>query len=228
MDEFIELDTPPPSPLPWIDIPLSPEKPVDSQLEGIHTPVAKNRKRLTRPRNNKRRRRESSNSVAVHDDNDALDCQWETDVSIPLEDGIAEDNPIGQLVDETDLSYVKFVEAVLADEAPFYQISKALYVVSGWDVRRECNNVRNSNRLSFVVDRTVEQSSWYHLQTATFGAKVVAVCMCPIARSSSVAECLHIRFYHEYQGEKFPDDNSFEGAYSHLMLIKCAVMNSVT
>jgi len=154
MDEFIELDTPPSSPLPWIDIPPSPEKPVDSLLEGIHTPVAKNRKRLTGPRNNKRRRRESSNSVVVQDDNHALEsnfCQWETDVSIPLEDGTAEDDPIGRLVDETDLSYVKFVKAVLADEAPFYQISKELFVVSGWDVRRECKNVRNSNRLSFVV-----------------------------------------------------------------------------
>jgi hypothetical protein len=38
--------------------------------------------------------------------------------------------------------YAGYVEAVLADNAPFYQVSGQLFVVSGWNVQEGCNNVR--------------------------------------------------------------------------------------
>jgi hypothetical protein len=41
-----------------------------------------------------------------------------------------------------DRLYAGYVEAVLADNAPFYQLSKRLFVVSGWNVQEGCNNVR--------------------------------------------------------------------------------------
>jgi hypothetical protein len=58
----------------------------------------------------------------------------------------------GHLRDNVDQVYCRYVDAVLTDDAPFYQISKEMFIVSGWDIREECNYVRPSSCRSQVSD----------------------------------------------------------------------------
>jgi hypothetical protein len=45
-------------------------------------------------------------------------------------------------VNVPDRLYAAYVDAVLADNAPFYQVSNQIFVVSGWNAQEGCNNVR--------------------------------------------------------------------------------------
>ena len=58
-----------------------------------------------------------------------------------------------------DEDYTQYLGAVMADDAPFYQVSADIFVVSGWDVQERCNNVRLSYSFSFESVTTVSAES---------------------------------------------------------------------
>ena len=123
----------------------------------------------------------------------------ETTVTTPMDAGHSQEN--------ADHVYGRYVDAVLADDAPFYQISKEMFIVSGWDVREECNYVRPSSCRSRVSDRCCQKNTWYHLQSTRIGADLIVVCVCPHEMGR---QCVHERFLTEYREEKFPDDETFD------------------
>ena len=74
---------------------------------------------------------------------DITDAARNTD-SYPLEMAIVNTEEIdeGPPVNNADQLYTGYVDAVLVDNAPFYQISRQVFVVSGWNVKEGCNSVR--------------------------------------------------------------------------------------
>ena len=110
---------------------------------------------------------------------------------------------------QADRLYAGYIEAVLADNALFYQISRQLFVVSGWNVQEGCNNVRWADFMRLRICLMSIQNSWYHLQTTTIGTDVVAVCTCP---HGITVQCFHERFLIDFREEKFPNDHTYDGA----------------
>jgi hypothetical protein len=154
---WIKLDTPPPSPIPWIKISQVSEAPTDLSLNEHKRPVKRARRGHTRKKNKRR--------IDI-----APDCLGqEIDVSLGMiqdDSSLLHDNSnpnpptlvreIYQSVHNMDSKYEKYLEAVLSDNAPFYQISGDLFIVSGWDIKKECNNVRGSNLWCLVFDGHIE------------------------------------------------------------------------
>ena len=209
---MIELETPPPSPTLWIGA-LSP--PTAAPIWRIEDSPVRNQPVSRRIRRKKRKRSEptsvlpepESHAVGlVETTQDAesysiVNAFMDTEEIAPTDD----DPPVNQ----ADRLYAGYVEAVLADNAPFYQISRQLFVVSGWNVQEGCNNVRWADLMHLRICLMLIQNSWYHLQTTTIGTDVVAVCTCPHGITD---QCFHERFLIDFREEKFPDDQTYDGA----------------
>ena len=143
----INLGTPPPSPTGWINV-IPPPKEPDLLQSTAHN------KRKRRTGSKKRKRSDPITEAlpvlpAAESDN-IVEPTHNAD-SYPPEDmnsndlNTAETRNNDQSTDnddDRDDRYMQYVEAVLADDAPFYQISAEFFIVSGWDVREGCNNVR--------------------------------------------------------------------------------------
>ena len=142
---LIELDTPPPSPTPWITTIPSPT--IGQTLRFDDSPVRNAPKKRQKRGNASRKRKRSDPTsdllVTECDAYDITDAARDTD-SYPLEMAIVNTEEIdeGPPVNNADQLYTGYVDAVLVDNAPFYQISRQVFVVSGWNVKEGCNSVR--------------------------------------------------------------------------------------
>ena len=145
----IKLDTPPPSPGPTllINVLEAPEEPSSSLSER-----SRHQKRKKLRTGSRKRKRIEATSEPVVVDNDASDwTDTAPDAELYIPDSILthtdETTPTdaGHSRENTNHVYDRYVDAVLADDAPFYQISKEMFIVSRWDVREECNYVRPSS-----------------------------------------------------------------------------------
>ena len=140
----INLRIPPPSPTGWINIIPPPEEPDPSQ------PFAhKKQKRHTRSKKRKRLDpiTEALPVLPVAESDNVVEPTHTPNLH-PPDDMVSSDfmtpetRNNDQSTEDDDDRYMQYVEAVLADDALFYQISADFFIVSGWDVREGCNNVR--------------------------------------------------------------------------------------
>ncbi|KDR65237.1 hypothetical protein GALMADRAFT_50349, partial [Galerina marginata CBS 339.88] len=88
--------------------------------------------------------------------------------------------------------YLSFVEAVLAAECDFWQLSRNLFIVNGWN--REAN---------------AATSTFYHLHMVVVGTERRCHCLCPEGRQNN--QCIHVRFLLDHGDEKFPIDHRMTG-----------------
>lgn len=163
MYKSIELDTPPPSPTPLIDVvPLLEDN-------NLQAPIEKPQHRRTKSKKQRRKR-----SIVVSEplqDYAVQDNPFDTveNVGMPLEflsSNVQDENDVHDI--DNSSKYTKYVEAVLADETCFCQISENVFVVNGWDIKRECNNAHllihnhlfspNPCFLEFMVSRSVNKN----------------------------------------------------------------------
>jgi len=194
--DTIEIDTPPPSPIPWI--PSAP----DITSEVICSPSKA--MRVGKPGRRKRKRQDEPSTNVIDSEVPRADDGW-----IAIQEsvgGTEEPEPT-----DDNSKYTTYVDAVLADDAAVYQIFQDLFVVSGWDVRKECNQVREMSKGWYSSALIRPKNVWYHLQVSRFGAEVIPVCTCPQARIYTNSHCFHARFLLEYREDKFPDDGTFTG-----------------
>ncbi|PPQ69415.1 hypothetical protein CVT26_002453 [Gymnopilus dilepis] len=84
-----------------------------------------------------------------------------------------------------EASYDAFVDSVLSAESDFWQISRNLFIVNGWN--------KESN---------IGTNTFYHLQMVVIGLKRDCHCLCPDGREGD--ECFHIRFLADYD---LPSEN---------------------
>ena len=103
--------------------------------------------------------------------------------------------------------YTTYLEFVLADCAGFYQISRQLCVVQGWDGRKQEVTVNKSKQTRTHVSLTDAgaQRYWYHLQFAQIGGIISLACMCPAGGQG----CVHEQFLQENKNDYLPDDGTF-------------------
>ncbi|PPQ83592.1 hypothetical protein CVT26_001389 [Gymnopilus dilepis] len=87
---------------------------------------------------------------------------------------------------KTKPAYASFKEAVFTEELDFWQISRTLFIVNGWD--------RQQNTAT---------STYYHLQMTLNGKKKNCHCVCPEKNSD---KCLHIKFLEDHGDDRFPVD----------------------
>jgi hypothetical protein len=142
----IKLDTPPPSPVSWIDLSQPSESHTDLSSYLQKLPVKRARKGHKRSKN-QRRRIDAAPDHPTQETNDSLGVV--EDASLLLHENTnqaSHDTEKHNSVENTDSKYGKYLDTVLTDNAPFYQISRDLFVVSGWDAKKECNNVSWSNQ----------------------------------------------------------------------------------
>jgi len=225
----IELDTPPPSPGPTLLISVleAPEEP-----SSLPSEMSRHEKRKKRHTGSRKRKRSEPTSEPTSEpllvDNDASNWTETAPDTQPytLDDILTHTNktqPMDDPRDNANEVYNHYVDAVSADDAPFYQISKEMFVVSKWDVRDECNlnHVRplSSRCRSQVSDRCFPQNTWYHLQATTIGTDLIVVCTCPHEMGK---QCVHERFLTEYW-EMFPDDETFDSDGASM---SCPIMSS--
>ena len=148
----IELDSPPPSPILVINVLAAPAEPSSSPAERQNR-----KKRRTGSRKRKRLDPTSEHLVLENDASDWPETAHDTDSNTPdnivthTDEIISVDT--GHSRDDADDIYSRFIDAVLADDAPFYQITREMYVVSGWNVQEECNYVRPSQ---FVIEALID------------------------------------------------------------------------
>ncbi|KAK7030574.1 hypothetical protein R3P38DRAFT_3511249, partial [Favolaschia claudopus] len=84
--------------------------------------------------------------------------------------------------------YGDFVDAVLEESSAFWQISKSLFIVNGWDTKRHCS-----------------KDTWYHVQSTKVGSETINVCTCPQS-STSDSKCVHEYLLEEYGADLFPEE----------------------
>lgn len=107
-------------------------------------------------------------------------------------------NKIGRTKDEIqtiqseDTAYGAFVDAVFASECDFWQISRNIFIVNGWN--QEAKTATNT---------------FYHLQMVIVGVERRCHCLCPAGKQ--VDECFHIRFIKDHGEDKFPADHRMTG-----------------
>ncbi|KAK7055857.1 hypothetical protein R3P38DRAFT_3385700 [Favolaschia claudopus] len=87
--------------------------------------------------------------------------------------------------------YGDFVDAVLEESSAFWQISKSLFIVNGWDTKRHCSKARTD--------------TWYHVQSTKVGSETINVCTCPQS-STSDSKCVHEYLLEEYGADLFPEE----------------------
>ena len=154
--EHILISTPPPSPTLWIAA-LAPPRELDV-FRSEEPPIHKKQKRRTRPK--KRKQTDPISEalpvvpVAECDSSDMTEAAHNPDsYPGPLENPFLDMGDIvftdsDRSADKGDQLYMRYVDAVLADDAPFCQVSAEVFVVSGWDIQEGCNNVCQSEFLS--------------------------------------------------------------------------------
>jgi len=129
-----------------------------------------------------------------------------------LEDIRGELAPTGQEVDP----YEHYADAALADCCGFFQITKTLFVVQGWDAKRQRSTV-SRHHFQGYVNSSLDyfQTAWHHLQRVRIGDDICVACFCPQS-----SQCFHERFLREYQDEKFPEDIEYDegGRFSKLII----------
>ncbi|KDR72093.1 hypothetical protein GALMADRAFT_74422 [Galerina marginata CBS 339.88] len=81
--------------------------------------------------------------------------------------------------------YQYFVESVFTEECGFYQLSRRLYLVRGWN----------------ETYRAIT-TSWYHMQQMNIGTDQTFVCMCPNHKRDGI--CFHSQYMVDYGTERFP------------------------
>lgn len=110
-----------------------------------------------------------------------------------------------------NLGYSEYMDSVLEDGTAFFQISKTLFVVNGWDSKKMCSKVifllagwedHNSN---FIQD------TWYHVQRLSIGSEIIHVCTCPATKDSNRSSCVHEFLLKEHGMELFPEDGALPG-----------------
>ncbi|TFK63217.1 hypothetical protein BDN72DRAFT_735812, partial [Pluteus cervinus] len=90
--------------------------------------------------------------------------------------------------DVLDESYLAFIEGVEGGTCGFYQLTREVFVVQGWD-----------NRLPATAT-----DKWYHLNRLQVGTENVYTCFCPASNS---AECIHQRYLCQYGSSRFPEQD---------------------
>jgi hypothetical protein len=218
------LETPPASPSAAVAINLSLDSPVNLQdLQSLApvaaiTPVKRPRRY---ERGQKRKRADEGCSPPVETQELSEERFWGTEGSSPreVETDIVGPEPTNDL---QPAGYFDFVDAVLADIAPFYQISRTLFVSTGWSLQtRTCTVSDLKNKQEMLMTYHRYQIAWYHLQMIRIGREVIMTCLCPYTKSSNNpdTDCVHIQFLREYREERFPDDGTFEkGEHKRLYL----------
>jgi len=94
-----------------------------------------------------------------------------------------------------DPSFLTFVQSVLAEECSFWQLSRTLFVVNGWDIK--------SGSAS---------STWYHVHQVITGIGKSIACFCPMGKQSK-NDCFHVHFLQQHGDEKFPIDMRMPGKF---------------
>jgi hypothetical protein len=95
--------------------------------------------RVGKPGRRKRKRQDEPSTNVIDSEVPRADDGW-----IAIQEsvgGTEEPEPT-----DDNSKYTTYVDAVLADDAAVYQIFQDLFVVSGWDVRKECNQVREMSK----------------------------------------------------------------------------------
>jgi hypothetical protein len=102
--------------------------------------------------------------------------------------------------------YEYYADATLADCCGFFQISKTILVVQGWDVRGQRSTV-SRHHFQDYVESSLDyfQTSWHHMQRVRIGDDLCVACSC-----HQSSPCFHERFLREYQEEKFPEDLEYD------------------
>jgi hypothetical protein len=161
-------------------------------------------------RGQKRKRTNEESSQLVGSQSLSEDAFWETGRTSPVQELEAD---VGPAVSDS-LGYLDFTDAVWADVTPFYQLSKFLFVSTGWNSQTKTSTVSLTNFVRMDNDVEELQSTWYHQQMIRIGQEVVFMCLCP--QTKSALDCVHVRFLHEYREERFPEDDTFEMGELHL------------
>jgi hypothetical protein len=98
--------------------------------------------------------------------------------------------------------YEYYADATLADCCGFFQISKNIFVVQGWDAKGQRSTVSGHDFQDYVESSLdYFQTSWHHIQRVRIGDNICVACSC-----HQSSQCFHERFLREYQEEKFPED----------------------
>lgn len=129
--ERIEVDTPPPSPIPFID-------PFDTDItKGITSPTKRVRSTSGNPGPCKRRKKETACSPECERDEATLQPYDNNEEWLQTSEPSAD-------------NYTEFVAAVLERRAGFYPLSDELYIAQGWD--------NKSNYVKVSLDLVHQQS----------------------------------------------------------------------
>ncbi|KAJ3521134.1 hypothetical protein NMY22_g12435 [Coprinellus aureogranulatus] len=107
-------------------------------------------------------------------------------------------NP-GSMSAITESQLSTYVDAVDCLAVVFTHIGDKTFVVEGWSIEKECGT-----------------GSWYHLQYLWRAQGELHIgCTCPQGMRSSGIECMHKRFFSDYQVEKlYEQDSNLTGALS--------------
>lgn len=149
------------------------------------------RQRLVSTLNARRvRPRKGDVNVIAH----AVDCA-EAQAPLPFPEDL---NPVAES-EVADDGYAEFADCVLEGAAGFFQISRTLFVVQGWDKRTRRGTVRSTQNCSIHSLTSDIQDSWYHAQQIEAG-EVIVVCLCP------QKQCMHERFLMDRGIDAFGSD----------------------
>jgi hypothetical protein len=202
---IISLDTPPASPTPLefieCDSPTSPSITSGSPLKRSKGRHIQSQKRL---RKTVREGLDPAPHTLVRDSEVDFDVMEPLDLNDPQPRSPSP--PRTQLEPSPeDRYYRQYASLVLSDCQPFYQISKTIYVVQGWDRKSGEATVRFTGLMVWFCTDSLEllQSFWFHLQRKRIGNDWAMACFCP-----SGNPCVHVRFARDYGEEQFPDDET--------------------
>jgi len=189
---LINPSAPPPSPTRWIKVVPPPREHGPSPLEG--GPASKKRKRRKKGNRSDPVLDALPSDVPMVEMNHPVepvnnnDYSAENTFSNILDNDShhpvsAETRSCNQLMHGDEDHYMRYIDAVMADDAPFYQVSADIFVVSGWDVQERCNNVRSSYLFSLRVKSVIPVSAESMVSSANDDNRHRRHCSVPLPSS---------------------------------------------
>jgi hypothetical protein len=110
-----------------------------------------------------------------------------------------------------DPGYSSFVDAVLSDECSFYRLSLKIFVVNGWNKKKNepLVSLHGLGTIMVSLPPNICQMKWFHLQRNGLEESGI-LCLCPDGRDG-LTWCFHVRFMKEYGSQHFPSDEKMLG-----------------